>query len=103
MLSRSLDEAEKDAHQRENKPGIREALKYILDNYQGARSEIFKNHVRNVIKKMIIEEADLDENRFFIVGSVGQGQWAEIPWISIFYERHHYNSYKGINPCYDWC
>ncbi|WP_307274170.1 hypothetical protein [Peribacillus sp. V2I11] len=61
MLSRSLDEAEKDAHQRENKPGIREALKYILDNYQGARSEIFKNHVRNVIKKMIIEEADLDE------------------------------------------
>lgn len=33
---------------------------------------------------MIIEEADLDENRFFIVGSVGQGQWAEIPWISIF-------------------
>lgn len=87
ILSRSLDEADKDAHQRENKPGIREALRYILDNYQGARSEIFKNHVRNVIKKMIIEEADLDENRFFIVGSVGQGQWAEN---------------KGINPCYDW-
>lgn len=42
------------------------------------------NHVRNIIKNTIANEAELDENQFFIVGSVGQGQWAEIPWISIF-------------------
>ncbi|MEW4104661.1 DUF3578 domain-containing protein [Bacillus altitudinis] len=61
----------------------------MLDNYQGTRYGSFKNHemgnhLRNVIKNMIAEEAELDENRFFIVGSVGQGQWTEIPWISIF-------------------
>lgn len=89
MLNRSLEQSEKDIHQRENELGIRAALKYILDHYHEARSESFKNHkignhVRNVIKNMIAEEAELAENRFSIVGSVGQGQWAEIPWLSIF-------------------
>lgn len=69
----------KGAYRRESGLGIREALKYIRDNYQEARYGSFKNHVRNVIKNMIAEEAELDENRFFIVDSVGQGQWAEIP------------------------
>ncbi|WP_456265670.1 MULTISPECIES: hypothetical protein [unclassified Bacillus (in: firmicutes)] len=59
--------------------GIREALKYILDNYQGEKFESFKIHVRNVIKNMIAEEAGLGENCFLIVGSVGQGKCAEIP------------------------
>lgn len=100
MLSRSLDEADEDVHQSENKPGIREALRYILDNYHGARSELFKNHemgnhVRNVIKKVLIDEANLDENRFFIAGSVGQGQWAEIPWISIFIKDITTTATKG--------
>lgn len=78
MLNRSLEKVEKDAHQREKEFGIREALMYILYNYQVAKSELFNNHemgnhVRNVIKNIIAEEAELDENRFFIVGSVGQG------------------------------
>lgn len=89
MLNRSLEEVERVTHQRESELGIRDGLKYLLDNYQEARYELLKNHemgnhVRNVIKNLIAEEAELDENRFFIVGSVGQGQWAEIPWISIY-------------------
>ncbi|MED1578724.1 MrcB family domain-containing protein [Bacillus safensis] len=89
MLNRSLEDTEKNTYQRESVLSMREALKYILDNYQEARSESFKNHemgnhVRNIIKNTIANEAELDENQFFIVGSVGQGQWAEIPWISIF-------------------
>jgi len=88
MLSRSLG-AEKDLYQREDVFGIREALKYIFDNYQIAKSESFKNHemgnhVRDVVKDMITKEVELEEERFFVVGSVGQGQWAEIPWVSIF-------------------
>ena len=88
MLNRSLEEAS-DRYQIQSEIGIREALKYILENYNKARSTSFKNnemgnHVRNVVKNMIAEGADLDEKRYFIVGSVGQGQWAEIPWVSLF-------------------
>ncbi|WP_214484498.1 DUF3578 domain-containing protein [Bacillus sp. SM2101] len=89
MLNRSLEKRESLNTLNVNEAGIRDNIKYVLDNYQTARSEIFKghdmgNHVRNVIKDVIAEEAELDENRYFIVGSVGQGQWAEIPWVSIF-------------------
>lgn len=88
MLNRSLEEAS-DSYQIQSEIGIREALKYILENYKKARTILFKNiemgnHVRNVVKNMIAEGADLDEKRYFIVGSVGQGQWAEIPWVSLF-------------------
>lgn len=59
--------------------GIREALKYILDNYQGEKFESFKIHVRNVIKNMIAEEAGLGENCFLIVGSVDKGNALKFP------------------------
>ncbi|WP_251664931.1 MrcB family domain-containing protein [Niallia taxi] len=90
MLNRSLENA-RDSHQiqSESEIGIREALKYILENYNRAKTAPLKNnemgnHVRNVVKNMIAEGADLDDKHYFIVGSVGQGQWAEIPWISLF-------------------
>lgn len=89
MLNRSLEDEGKGIQQRDSDLDFRGALKYILENYLEASSESSKdhemgNHVRNVIKNIIAKEAELVENRFFIAGSVGQGQWAEIPWISIF-------------------
>ncbi|SDM14141.1 5-methylcytosine-specific restriction enzyme A [Paenibacillus sp. OK060] len=68
---------------------IRETLKYILDHYQEARLALFKNHemgkhVRHIFKDILANEAELVQKRFYIMGSVGQGQWAEIPWMSIF-------------------
>ena len=68
---------------------IRGALKYILDHYQEAKMAKFKkhklgNHVRKLVKDIITKNAELEHGRYYITGSVGQGRWAEIPWISIF-------------------
>lgn len=68
---------------------IREAIQYILDHYQEARLSLFENHkmgnhVRSIFKDIIIDEANLNQDHLYIKGSVGNGRWAEIPWISIF-------------------
>lgn len=68
---------------------IREAIQYILDHYQEARLSLFENHkmgnhVRSIFKDIIINEANLNQDHLYIKGSVGNGRWAEIPWISIF-------------------
>ncbi|SEO09000.1 5-methylcytosine-specific restriction enzyme A [Terribacillus saccharophilus] len=89
MLNRTTNPVENEHHKKENKLDIQATLKHVLDTYQEAKYEMLKDHeignyVRNVIKDVLVEDADLDEHRFFVTGSVGQGRWAEIPWVSIF-------------------
>ncbi|HHD2753890.1 TPA: DUF3578 domain-containing protein [Clostridium perfringens] len=62
---------------------------YICKNYVQAKTETFKNHklgriLRNDLSNQIYSKLNLDKNIFKITGSIGQGNWAEIPWISIF-------------------
>ncbi|MFR1317154.1 MAG: MrcB family domain-containing protein [Clostridium perfringens] len=62
---------------------------YICKNYIQAKSEAFKNHelgeiLRNDLPNEIYSKLNLDKNIFKITGSIGQGNWAEIPWLSIF-------------------
>ena len=39
---------------------------------------------RNVLPSQIQKLLNLDETSYKVEGSIGQGNWAEIPWISIF-------------------
>ncbi|MDP5276172.1 MrcB family domain-containing protein [Chengkuizengella axinellae] len=76
-----------------------EKLKYILDNYLQAKQEVFKghfmgDHVRNITTSTIINEVGLNE-KYFVVGSIGQGQWAEVPWISVFLKSITTTATKG--------
>lgn len=41
-------------------------------------------HIRNNLKKAIYREVGLEQEAYHVTGSVGQGQWAEVPWVSIF-------------------
>ncbi|MED4116304.1 MrcB family domain-containing protein [Priestia megaterium] len=64
-------------------------MKSVVTEYQKAKTERFKGHsigeiFRNKMKEALIKEANLDPNIYRLVGSVGQGQWAEIPWLCIF-------------------
>lgn len=62
---------------------------YICENYTKSKSENFSNHIlgeklRYDLPNKIFELLNLNNSQFKITGSIGQGQWAEIPWISIF-------------------
>ncbi|MFS0906188.1 DUF3578 domain-containing protein [Priestia aryabhattai] len=64
-------------------------MKSIATEYQQAKTESSKGHpmgevLRNKMKQALIKRASLDPNIYHLVGSVGQGQWAEIPWLCIF-------------------
>lgn len=68
---------------------IRNILKGVVTEYQQAKTEILKGHymgevLRNKMKQALIKRASLDPTIYHLVGSVGQGQWAEIPWLCIF-------------------
>lgn len=68
---------------------IRNMLNSVMTEYQQAKTESLKGHfmgeiLRNKMKQALIKWASLDTNVYHLVGSVGQGQWAEIPWLCIF-------------------
>ncbi|WP_240903910.1 MrcB family domain-containing protein [Chengkuizengella sediminis] len=78
---------------------IGENLKYILNNYLDAKLQSFKGHlignyIRNITTNTLINEAGLHK-KYFVVGSVGQGQWAEVPWISVFLKSITTTATKG--------
>ncbi|KXJ39335.1 McrA protein [Bacillus spizizenii] len=61
---------------------------------------MFKDHplgtlVRHKIKKSLFKDAELDQKIYHIVGSVGQGRWAEVPWISVFIKNLTISATRG--------
>lgn len=68
---------------------IRNILKSVVTEYQQAKTESLKGHsmgevLRNKMRQALTKRASLDPNIYHLIGSVGQGQWAEIPWLCIF-------------------
>ncbi|MDQ0884891.1 5-methylcytosine-specific restriction protein A [Peribacillus sp. V2I11] len=68
---------------------IHKMMERVLTEYQQARNVGGKGHplsevVRIKMKETLFKEAGLDPNIYHVVGSVGIGLWAEIPWVSIF-------------------
>lgn len=68
---------------------MREFIERILNEYTSAKSETFANHqlgdyVRKAVPEILYSTGLIDKERYQIKGSVGQGNWASIPWIGIF-------------------
>jgi 5-methylcytosine-specific restriction enzyme A len=68
---------------------IRDALAYVGANYTQAKTETFASHplagfIRGTAAREV--EAGLGENAqgLLVVGSAGAGNWAEVPWVSVF-------------------
>ncbi|WP_162463099.1 MrcB family domain-containing protein [Paenibacillus psychroresistens] len=84
----------------QNNSKIREEFEFVLSNYNRASKETFKDHVigdfiRNRITRTLKEEALLSPNTYKLTGSIGQGQWAEVPWISVFLKNVTLSAQKG--------
>lgn len=67
----------------------REAFKRVLNDYLLEKTKPLKNNslanfVRNELVEIINRDIPLDEKKYLVTGSVGQGNWAAIPWVSCF-------------------
>lgn len=68
---------------------LTECVKYLFDNYVQATKGPFADssvgeYVRNMIPQNFIKSGLIDKTNYRIKASVGQGIWAQIPWIGIF-------------------
>lgn len=67
---------------------INAALNLFLDEYANAKKEEFANNIlgefiRHDVPEIFKEVLDKNE-RYLVQGSVGQGNWAKVPWVAIF-------------------
>lgn len=66
-----------------------ESLEQILNKYLIEKGKPFKGNEFNKmmtvdLPEIFYEELKLDRGRYFVTGSCGKGNWANIPWIAIF-------------------
>lgn len=79
------DDAEKGGSMNSN---LREKFLTVLNEYLQARTERFAGHkmgsfVRNEMTTEITRLPFIDHSQYVVTGSVGQGNWAAVPWLAI--------------------
>ena len=68
---------------------MREAIEKLMRGYLTAKNEVFANNpfgefVRKEIPALFYGTGLIDKDKYLVSGSVGQGNWAMVPWICIF-------------------
>ncbi|KAA0566612.1 DUF3578 domain-containing protein [Bacillus sp. CH30_1T] len=81
------------------KTSIREKLLYIMNNYVSAKAQPFGgnelgSYVRNDVPKVFKQLPCLNE-QYAVTGSVGQGNWASVPWIAIMNKEITTSTQRG--------
>ncbi|WP_144569557.1 MrcB family domain-containing protein [Bacillus pseudomycoides] len=67
---------------------LREKFLTVMHEYLEARTEKFAGHklgsvVRNEMTTEVTRLSFIDHNQYIVTGSVGQGNWAAVPWLAI--------------------
>ncbi|RAN85446.1 MrcB family domain-containing protein [Bacillus sp. SRB_331] len=67
---------------------LREKFLMVMNEYLQARTERFAGHkmgsvVRNEMTTEITRLPFIDHNQYVVTGSIGQGNWAAVPWLAI--------------------
>lgn len=80
---------------------IKVFINKILNEYIEAKQQVFAgnpmgNYFRNNIPEVIYQTGIVDEDKYLITGSVGQGNWATIPWVAIFDRSITITATKGV-------
>lgn len=68
---------------------------YIVEKNNPLKDNPLAEIVRNDIPKILADY--LDDDKYLVKGSVGQGQWAHIPWIAIFNKKITTNATRGYD------
>jgi len=82
-------------------PILRDLVLQILNEYVPAKSEPFTGHrigslFRHTFPEAIYSTDIVNPAKYLIVGSVGQGQWATVPWVCIFDRKITTTATHGI-------
>ncbi|MGE2624347.1 MrcB family domain-containing protein, partial [Escherichia coli] len=67
---------------------LREGFLRVMDGYLDAKKGSAKGHkLAELVRKDITTEIKclpfMNDSKYIVTGSVGQGNWASIPWIAI--------------------
>lgn len=72
-----------------------------MNNYKQAKTETFKEHelgvlIRREIPDNIYRKSQLHNNKYLIKGSIGQGNWAHVPWIAVMNREITSSTQRGF-------
>ena len=81
---------------------LREGFGRLLDEFGVATQERFASHpVGNFVRKELAEEVRRTvDGRLIVKGSVGNGNWAETPWVAVFDPRVTTSAQRGVYVVY---
>lgn len=84
---------------------LREALSKILTEWQTAKRESFGGHelanfVRSGFPEIVRNFISDHEETLIVKGSPGQGNWAEVPWLSVLHPKITNSTTHGVYPVY---
>ncbi|QWI15413.1 DUF3578 domain-containing protein [Bacillus wiedmannii] len=79
---------------------LREGFLKIMKEYLDAKTEKFAGHklgltVRNDIATEIIRLPFINERQYSVIGSVGKGNWATVPWIALMHRDITTSTQRG--------
>ena len=81
---------------------LTEILNYFLEDYIPGKNQIFGkdasiyNSICDVAPQKIYETQWVDSKEYKVVGSVGQGNWAKVPWLAIFRKDITLSAQNGV-------
>jgi len=80
---------------------MQEMINKILNEYISCKKQTFAGHsmgifFRNEIPNGIYNTGIVDSKDYLITGSVGQGNWATVPWVCIFDRAITTSATKGV-------
>lgn len=79
---------------------LRTGFLKIMNEYLEAKRDSFASHllgsfVRREITKEIEKLTFIDKNQYTVTGSVGQGNWASVPWIAVLNKNITTSTQRG--------
>lgn len=81
---------------------LTDILNYFLEDYIPGKNQIFGkdasiyNSICDVAPQKIYETQLVDSKEYKVVGSVGQGNWAKVPWLAIFRKDITLSAQNGV-------
>ena len=80
---------------------LRKTISRILNDYERAKKEPFTGHqlgtfFRSDVPQTFYQTGLVDKKSYLVTGSVGQGNWATVPWVCIFDRSITTSATKGV-------
>ncbi|MBF8436092.1 DUF3578 domain-containing protein [Halanaerobiaceae bacterium Z-7014] len=83
-----------------------EYFQKIMEEYQDARREerfsghelgdILRNELPDLLKKIVAADTNFNQDKFLYKGSIGQGNWAYVPWLAILNKNITTTTQEGV-------